>query len=122
VLAVYSVEAGGSNPGVPVALCVEGHSSPGEPGSWNARILVYQVPVLFRVGGSAAKEPGFPRLDEDLLTQAIPNPCHPLAGITGERHFSWRAPLLPVISIKNIYVPELSFPTTKKVYKFKRAT
>jgi hypothetical protein len=26
------------------------------------------------------------------------------------------------ISIKNIYVPELSYPTTKKIYKFKGAT
>jgi hypothetical protein len=86
--AVYSSEAGGSNPGAPVASCVDGHLSPGEPGSWNARVLVYQVPAHFRAGDSAATEPGFPRLDEDLLTQAIPNPCLPVAGITGERHFS----------------------------------
>jgi hypothetical protein len=26
------------------------------------------------------------------------------------------------ISIKNIYVPELSYPATKKIYKFKVAT
>jgi hypothetical protein len=26
------------------------------------------------------------------------------------------------IFIKNIYVPELSYPTTKKIYKFKGAT
>jgi hypothetical protein len=26
------------------------------------------------------------------------------------------------ISIKHIYVPELSYPTTKKIYKFKGAT
>jgi hypothetical protein len=26
------------------------------------------------------------------------------------------------ISVKNIYVPELSYPTTKKIYKFKGAT
>jgi hypothetical protein len=87
VLAVYSGEAGGWNPGAPVANCVQGYSSPEEPGSWNARVLVYQVPALFGAGDSAAKEPGFPRLDEDLLTQAIPNPCLPVAGITGERHF-----------------------------------
>jgi hypothetical protein len=26
------------------------------------------------------------------------------------------------ISIKNIYVPEMAYPTTKKIYKFKEAT
>jgi hypothetical protein len=33
-------------------------------------------------------------------------------------------PLQPLkgISIKNIYVSELSYPTTKKIYKFKGAT
>jgi hypothetical protein len=30
--------------------------------------------------------------------------------------------LLKGISIKNIYVPELSYPITKKIYKFKGAT
>jgi hypothetical protein len=35
-----------------------------------------------------------------------------------------RQPWQPLkgISIKNIYVPELSYPTTKKIYKFKGAT
>jgi hypothetical protein len=33
-------------------------------------------------------------------------------------------PLQPLkgISMKNTYVPELSYPTTKKIYKFKGAT
>jgi hypothetical protein len=65
---------------------------------WRARILESRgpglsgIPALFRAGESAATEPGFPRLDEKLLTQAIPNPCLPVAGITWERHFS-RPPL-----------------------------
>jgi hypothetical protein len=36
----------------------------------------------------------------------------------------FKGPWLPLkgISIKNIYVPKLSYPTPKKIYKFKEAT
>jgi hypothetical protein len=36
--------------------------------------------------------------------------------------FEWPWQPLKGISIKNIYVPELFYPTTKKIYKFKGAT
>jgi hypothetical protein len=51
VLAVYSGEAGGSNPGAPVASCVEGHSSPGDPGmsgSWFIRYQPFSVLGIVR--------------------------------------------------------------------------
>jgi hypothetical protein len=41
---------------------------------------------------------------------------------TINKRFEWPWQPLKGISIKNIYVPESSYPTTKKIYKFKGAT
>jgi hypothetical protein len=40
--------------------------------------------------------------------------------IDGRFEQPWKA--IKGISIKNIYVPELSYPTTEKIYQFKGAT
>jgi hypothetical protein len=41
---------------------------------------------------------------------------------TIDGRFEWPWQPLKGISIKNIYVPELSYPTTKNIYKFKGST
>jgi hypothetical protein len=54
VLAVYSGEAGGSNPGAPVASCVQGYSSPEGPGfnfemvvgNSNLKIILFSASFL----------------------------------------------------------------------------
>jgi hypothetical protein len=54
--------------------------------------------------------------NSDGMQKKIKNAC------TIDERFERPWQPLKGISIKNIYVPELSYPTSKKIYKFKGAT
>jgi hypothetical protein len=58
-----------------------------------------------------------------MVCKKIKNACGVIdTACTIDERFGRPWQTLKGISIKNIYVPELSYPTTKKIYRFKGAT